>query len=60
MDPLFVHKLTSDVITSPSLIAFKRRLKTLLSAARLISDSLTPVLILRDTVIGFIFSVKCS
>jgi len=31
------------------------------SAAHLISDSLTPVLILRDTVVGFIFSVvKCS
>jgi len=49
-------------IVTPSLIAFKRRMKTLLfSRSSLISDSLTPVLILRDTVVGFIFSVvKCS
>ena len=36
--------------TSPSLIAFKPRLKTLLFSRRLISDSLTLVLNLRDTV----------
>ena len=56
--------LPSDIITLPSLIAFKwwlNRARHWSSADRLISDSLTPVLILHDTVVSFILSVvKCS
>jgi len=37
-----------------------RRLNTLLISRRLISDSLTPVLILRDTVVGVIFFLLLS
>ena len=52
--------LPSDVIKSPSLIAFKRWLKTLLFRCSFISDSPTPVLKLRDNVAVLFFSVVKS